>query len=55
LITGKEQITEVQKLLGGTFHEIKDKIQIINIEEARELYQSKNKVKELEKKFGIII
>ena len=55
LITEKEQVGEVQKLLDGTFHEIKDKIHIINIEEAKELYQSKNKVKELEKKFGIII
>jgi len=55
LITEKKQIVEVQKLLGGTFHEIKDKIHTINVEEAKELYQSKNKVKELEKKFGIII
>jgi len=55
LIIEKEKIQEVEKLLSGTFHEIKDKIRIINIEDAKELYQSKNKVKELEKKLGITI
>lgn len=53
LVIERERIPEVQKLLGGTFHEIKDKIQIIDTEGAKELYQSKNKVRELEKKFGI--
>jgi hypothetical protein len=55
LIIEKERIQEVEKLLSGTFHEIRDKIRIINIEDAKELYQSKNKVKELEKKLGITI
>jgi predicted RNA-binding protein len=54
LIIEKEKIQEAHKLLGGTFHEIRDKIQVIDIEGAKELYQSKNRVKELEKKFGII-
>jgi len=55
LIVKKEQIPEVEKLLSGTFHEIRDKIRIIDLEGAQELYRSKNKVKELEKKFGIMI
>lgn len=54
LIVERERISEAQKLLSGTFHEIRDKIRIIDTEGARELYQSKNKVKELEKKFGIM-
>jgi len=54
LITEKEQIEEVQNLLDGTFHEIKNEVHLITIEEAKELYQSKNKVIELEKKLGII-
>lgn len=55
LIIERERAPEARSLLSGTFHEIKNKIQIIDLEGVKELFQSKNKVKELEKKFGIII
>lgn len=43
LIIERERVPEAQRLLNGTFHEIKNKIQIINVESAKELYQSKKK------------
>lgn len=55
LITENEYAPKTRTLLSGTFHEIKDKIQIIDLEKAKELYQSKNKVRELERELGIVL
>jgi len=54
LITDKTQISRVNELLQGTFHEISPHLKIISAEEAQKLFKSKTEVKQLEEKFGIL-
>ncbi|MEM3479973.1 MAG: hypothetical protein QXV74_08050, partial [Candidatus Bathyarchaeia archaeon] len=54
LITTKNDMTKVQDLLSGTFHEIKKKIQIIEIEKIDELFKLKKAYKDLERQLGIL-
>jgi len=54
LITDKTQISKVNELLQGTFHEISPCLKIIFAEEAQKLFRSKTEVKQLEEKFGIL-
>jgi predicted RNA-binding protein len=54
LITDKETIPKVEKLLKGTFHEISSHLTKITLEEVQKLFSSKKELKELERKFGIL-
>ncbi|MEM2261657.1 MAG: hypothetical protein QXK24_04320, partial [Ignisphaera sp.] len=54
LITTKNDMTKVQDLLSGTFHEIKKKIQIIEVEKIDELFKLKKAYKDLERQLGIL-
>ena len=54
LITTKNDMTKVQDLLSGTFHEIKKKIQIIKIEKIDEPFKLKKAYKDLERQLGIL-
>ena len=54
LVAKEEDIAKAQNLLNGTFHEIKDKIKIINIEKIYELYEQKRKWIDMEKEIGLI-
>jgi len=54
LIVGDDKdIREAEDLLGGTFHEIKDKIKITTVEEIERLHESKTKNRELQDKMGL--
>lgn len=54
LITTKNDMTKVQDLLSGTFHEIRKKIQIIEVEKISELFKLKKAYKDLERQLGIL-
>ena len=53
-ITTKNDMTKVQDLLSGTFHEIRKKIQIIEVEKIDELFKLKKAYKDLERQLGIL-
>jgi predicted RNA-binding protein len=54
LITDKESIPKIQDLLKGTFHEIDPQLVIMNLEDVQELFSTKKKLRDLERKFGIL-
>jgi predicted RNA-binding protein len=54
LITDKESIPKIQDLLKGTFHEIDPQLVIVNLEDVQELFSAKKKLRDLERKFGIL-
>jgi predicted RNA-binding protein len=54
LVSTNEDINEADKLLEGTFHEIKDKIKKITISKINELYKQKSKWLEIEREIGLI-
>lgn len=54
LVADKKTIPKAKSLLKGTFHEISSCLTIMNLEEAQELFFSKKKLKDLERKFGIL-
>jgi hypothetical protein len=53
LITSKNDIVKAQELLSGTFHEIEEKIRIIEIEKINELFKLKKAYKDFEAQLGI--
>jgi hypothetical protein len=53
LITSKNDIVKAQELLLGTFHEIEEKIRIIEIEKINELFKLKKAYKDFEAQLGI--
>jgi hypothetical protein len=54
LVTTEEQIQEAKNWIEGSFHEIKDAFRILSWKEIKELYETKQKIKEFEKRLGII-
>lgn len=53
LITTKKDVMKARELLTGTFHEIRNKIRIIEVEKINELFKLKKAYKELETQLGI--
>ena len=54
LITIKDDIGKAQQLLSGTFHEIRDKIRVIETEKIKILYQKKKEYKDFESQLGLL-
>jgi hypothetical protein len=54
LVTTEEQIQEAKNWIEGSFHEIKDVFRILSWKDIKELYEAKQKIKEFEKRLGII-
>lgn len=54
IIHSKRDVIKADQLLGGTFHEIKERVKIINSKDIRELYKRKKSWVEFEKKLGIL-
>jgi predicted RNA-binding protein len=56
LVSSKESLDEAKdKFLGGTFHEIKDVITLVNISEVEDFCRFKGKFEWLERKFGLTV
>jgi len=53
LITTKDSVEKVQKLLSGSFHEIKDRIKILTVEQINEVYELQIKDHKLKKQLGL--
>ncbi len=53
LVTTEEQIERAKNIIEGSFHEIREKIKVINWKEIKEAYELKTKYKSLEAKLGI--
>lgn len=53
LITTEKNAMKVHKLLAGTFHEIRDKLRIVEVEKINELFKLKKAYKDLETRLGI--
>jgi hypothetical protein len=53
VITEKDTV-KAQELLSGTFHEIKGKIRILNVEEINELYKRKKAYRDYESQLGLL-
>ena len=53
LITTNEKMDEVNRILGGTFHEIKDFLRIVVVQKIDEFYQIELKESEIRKELGI--
>jgi hypothetical protein len=54
LITTEEQIQEAKNWIEGSFHEIRDTFRILSWKDIKDLYEAKHKIKEFERKLGII-
>jgi len=54
LITAEKDINKVQQLLSGTFHEIRDKVRVIDAEKIKTLYLKKKDYKDFERQLGIL-
>lgn len=54
LIIQDKEIEKANTLLNGTFHEIKDRVKIINPQTTSELYQQKRKWVEMEREIGLL-
>jgi len=54
IISSNEDVNKAQRLLSGTFHEIKDKVKIISSENIKILFEKKISWIEFEKKLGIL-
>ena len=54
LVASAEDLGAVNKLLSGTFHEIKSILRFIEIEKIHNLHQSKQNIYQLEKDLGLI-
>jgi predicted RNA-binding protein len=52
LITTKDNLEKAQKLLSGSFHEIKNHIRILTVEKINEVYELQIKDNELKKELG---
>jgi len=56
LVSSKESLDEAKdKFLGGTFHEIRDVITFVNINEVEDFCKFKGKFEWLERKFGLTV
>jgi len=53
LITTKDSVEKAQKLLSGSFHEIKDRIKILTVEQINEVYELQIKDHKLKKQLGL--
>jgi predicted RNA-binding protein len=53
LITTKDNLEKAQKLLSGSFHEIKNHIRILTVEKINEVYELQIKDNELKKELGL--
>ena len=54
LVSTNEYIRKANKLLDGTFHEIKDKIKKINISKINKLYEQESRWVEIEMEIGLL-
>jgi len=54
LITTEKDINKIQQLLSGTFHEIRDKVRVIDAEKIKALYLKKKDYKDFERQIGIL-
>jgi hypothetical protein len=54
LVTTEDQISEAKRWIEGSFHEIKEVFRIVKWQDIAQVYESKQKVKEFERKLGII-
>lgn len=54
LVSTNEDIRKANKLLDGTFHEIKDKIKKITISKINKLYEQKSRWVEIEREIGLL-
>jgi predicted RNA-binding protein len=54
LITTKDSIEKVYKLINSSFHEIKDRIKIISVEKFNEFYDLETKANKLKKELEIV-
>lgn len=54
IIVSDKELSSVQVLLNGTFHEIKNKIKIILADDIKELFNRKKSWIDYEKKLGIL-
>jgi len=53
LVLAEKWQRKVEELLGGTFHEIKDQITLIPLEQVKELREVLGKLREVEAKLGL--
>lgn len=54
LVSTNEDIRKANKLLDGTFHEIKYKIKKITISKINKLYEQKSRWVEIEREIGLL-
>ncbi|MFC1795040.1 hypothetical protein ACFL3Q_15815 [Planctomycetota bacterium] len=54
LVASAKDLSSVNQLLSGTFHEIKTLLKFIEIEKVKNLYKSKQNIYEIEKELGLI-
>jgi hypothetical protein len=52
LISTKEDLPKINQLLSGTFHEIRDRIRVLNVEKINEVYELQVKDHKLKKEIG---
>lgn len=53
IVASQADSNKIEDLLSGSFHEIKDRLRFIDLENIKELYERKRGFLELEKKLGI--
>jgi len=53
LVSGPGDVPRAESLLAGTFHEIRDKVRLVELARIRELYRLKKEWKSLERSLGI--
>jgi len=54
LVVAEEDVSQARELLAGTFHEIRGKVKLVEVEKVKELFKRKKEYRDFETELGIL-